>query len=312
MPQNRGCYRPCTIVATVRMLSLVGIVSSGQAPKRRVDMINSGCTAHWETGDLSKMPDTASMTPAVVTLDGAQIGYPVDGTTQTTSCDQIAAIGVADGVVRGVSTFVTAGFALGIIGEAGEQIEFKYWNGAQQKEYNAQGLFDTSTVSQTYTMKAGGNLGSFAKGGAQELVLSVAPFCKPCESGCSHYFFQKAVMIDVPEAEGCVDNAGTCEITASGGTWSCHTGANTSTPDCYTPCATPSPSPPMVENSGNQPKKQDAQGGGDTVMWALIGSAVGVGAVLAACYVARKRLLKKDSLTRTTRVDPTFITLNAL
>ena len=280
-----------------------------------MDMINPDCTAHFVTGDTSAFPDTATMVPAFVTLDGAQIGYPVDGTTETTSCDQIAAIVMTDGVevVRGVSTLIDTGYSLAFLGTAGDQIEFKYWNGAQQKEYNAQGLFDTSTVSQTYTMKAGGNLGSFAKGGAQELVLSVAPFCKPCESGCSHYFFQKAVMIDVPEAEGCVDNAGTCEITASGGTWSCHTGANTSTPDCYTPCATPPPSPPMVENSGNQPKKQDAQGGGDTtVLWALIGSAVGVGAVLAACYVARKRLLKKDSLTRTTRVDPTFITLNAL
>ena len=47
---------------------------------------------------------TASMVPAIVTLDGVQIGHPVDKAPDgTTSCDQIAAIGVADGIVRGLS-----------------------------------------------------------------------------------------------------------------------------------------------------------------------------------------------------------------
>jgi len=44
------------------------------------------------------------MVPAIVTLDGVQIGHPVDKAPDgTTSCDQIAAIGVADGIVRGLS-----------------------------------------------------------------------------------------------------------------------------------------------------------------------------------------------------------------
>jgi len=57
-------------------------------------------------------------------------------------------------------------------------------------------------------------------------------------------------MIEAP-AGGCVENAKTCEIATSSGTSSCHTGVDTASPKCYTPCAAlvppsppPSPSPP--------------------------------------------------------------------
>ena len=182
------------------------------------------------------------MMPATVQLDGDPIGYPVDGTMKNTTCDQIAAVG-ANGLVRGVSTTVGAGFSLAFIGKAGERIEFKYWNDAQQREYH---------VKLRYTMVVNGQLGSFDPDlGPQELALSVVPFCYPCESGCSHYFFQEVAMVEAPRE--CVDNGGTCEFEASsGGNWSCHTGGDTSSPECYTPCAVhpplapPPPAPPIL------------------------------------------------------------------
>ncbi|MGYP001236661016 len=66
------------------------------------------------------------MVPAIVTLDGVQIGHPVDEASDgTTSCDQVAAIGVADGIVRGVSHHIAKGFAIGVVGTGGELIEFR-------------------------------------------------------------------------------------------------------------------------------------------------------------------------------------------
>ena len=66
------------------------------------------------------------MVPAIVILDGVQIGHPVDKASDgTTSCDQVAAIGVADGIVRGVSHHIGKGFAIGLVGTGGELIEFR-------------------------------------------------------------------------------------------------------------------------------------------------------------------------------------------
>ena len=69
------------------------------------------------------------MLPAIVTLDGVQIGHPVENATGgRASCDQIASIGVSDGVVRGVSARIESGYYVPIIGNAGELIEL-YANG---------------------------------------------------------------------------------------------------------------------------------------------------------------------------------------
>merc|ERR1740139_61020 len=202
------------------------------------------CDLHFVPGDLSKFADSASIVPIIATLNGTRFGYGVDGTTQTTSCDQIAAIGVADGVVRGTSTLLETMFSLGMIGAAGELIEFRYWSAAEEKEYY---------VDSRYEMQAGGQRGSFEVGRAFELVLLEEPKCYPCESGCSHYLLEASgvvFMIEAP-AGGCVENAKTCEIATSSGTSSCHTGVDTASPKCYTPCAAlvppsppPSPSPP--------------------------------------------------------------------
>ena len=82
--------------------------------------------AHWVIGNVKNFSATASMVPAIVTLDGVQIGHPVDEASDgTTSCDQVAAIGVADGIVRGVSHHIAKGFAIGVVGTGGELIEFR-------------------------------------------------------------------------------------------------------------------------------------------------------------------------------------------
>ena len=84
------------------------------ATRRRMeDAINPGCTAHYSvTEGVSSLPDAASMMPAYVTLNGSQIGYPADGTTQETSCDQIAAVAVGTSSVRGTSSFIEQGYSV--------------------------------------------------------------------------------------------------------------------------------------------------------------------------------------------------------
>ena len=82
--------------------------------------------AHWVIGNVKNFSATASMVPAIVTLDGVQIGHPVEtGPFGTKSCDEIASLGVDDGIVRGVSTRIGLGFSIPIIGNAGELIEFR-------------------------------------------------------------------------------------------------------------------------------------------------------------------------------------------
>jgi len=202
--------------------------------RRRTAEANPGCTARFQvSGEVNQLPDTASFVPIVVTLDGTQIGFPVDGTTTTTSCDQIAAIGVNDGNVRGVSFLITAGFSLGFIGVSDEDIEFKYWNGLEKKEY---------FVKFVYSMVANGQGGTFAD--PFELVLSETPFCRPCSS-CSHYSIDQngvsVAKIEVGTETTCVDNAGTCEVTV-GETRSCYAGGDATSLKCYTPCEVPAPS----------------------------------------------------------------------
>ena len=89
------------------------------------------CVPHWVSGDVTSFWATASMMPAIVTLDGVQIGHPVetewfqDVLGSMTSCDEIAALGVDDGIVRGVSVRINQGFSVPIIGNGGELIEFR-------------------------------------------------------------------------------------------------------------------------------------------------------------------------------------------
>ena len=85
------------------------------------------CTPYFKPNeDVVHFVATASMVPAFVTLDGVQIGHPVDTRPGEHPCDQIASVGVDDGTVRGVSSHIMAGFSVPIIGNVGELIEFRY------------------------------------------------------------------------------------------------------------------------------------------------------------------------------------------
>ena len=149
-------------------------------------LAGSSCTSppHFVTGNVNMFEDAASMVPAIATLDGVQIGPPVEDSP----CDQVAAIGVIDGLVRGVSTQIDQGFSVPILGNAGEQIEFRYWRAAEGKEYfpkyrvREEGVVNEYT---TYTMKTNGQIGSFADGGAVELILLEFEF-SPC-STCTKF-----------------------------------------------------------------------------------------------------------------------------
>ena len=111
------------------------LVLLASSPSRALAM-SSSCTPHWVVGtSVNALPATASMLPAIVTLDGVQIGHPVENATGgRASCDQIASIGVSDGVVRGVSARIQSGYYVSIIGNAGELIEFRYWKATEGKE----------------------------------------------------------------------------------------------------------------------------------------------------------------------------------
>ena len=125
----------------------------------------AGCKPHFHTSeDLDDHVDTATMVPASVSLDGKPFGFPSDGTTEKNTCDELAAVG-ADGVIRGVSSPIEQGFALGFIATIGEQVHFKYWNGKQKQEYE---------VKYDFQMTKNAQLGSFGKPLVLELGKAVA------------------------------------------------------------------------------------------------------------------------------------------
>merc|ERR1719424_1894968 len=215
------------------------------------------CVPHWVSGDVTSFWATASMMPAIVTLDGVQIGHPVetewfqDVLGSMTSCDEIAALGVDDGIVRGVSVRINQGFSVPIIGNGGELIEFRYWNANQGKEYFSE---------YRYTMRNHGQIGSFVAGGEFELVLRETPFCDTCGSGCNkvELLFGGAVYpVDVG-GTGCVVRGTTCVDPSrvdqgyalpSGEDSVCVRGVDPAFAEdylvpCYTPCVDAPPPPP--------------------------------------------------------------------
>ena len=88
---------------------------------------NGPCTPYFKPHeDVVYFPAHAAAVPVIVTLDGVQIGHPVDTRPGEHPCDQIASVGVDDGTVRGVSTHIYTGFSVPIFGNDGELIEFRY------------------------------------------------------------------------------------------------------------------------------------------------------------------------------------------
>ena len=101
------------------------VLLASSSDDRRLSTV-AACVPHWVSDNVNSFSATASMVPAIVTLDGVQIGHPVETVLDgTTSCDEIASLGVDDGIVRGVSTRVELGFSVPIIGIADELIEFR-------------------------------------------------------------------------------------------------------------------------------------------------------------------------------------------
>ena len=101
------------------------VLLASSSDDRRLSTV-AACVPHWVSGGVNSFSATASMVPAIVTLDGVQIGHPVEtGPFGTKSCDEIASLGVDDGIVRGVSTHTELGFSVPIIGNTGELIEFR-------------------------------------------------------------------------------------------------------------------------------------------------------------------------------------------
>jgi len=204
-----------------------GEPTGGGGAKLSFNLLNSGCSAHFVLSDeLGDFSDSAT-TIAAVLLNGDQIGYPIDGTMPTTSCDQVAAIGVVDGLVRGTSDTVSDGFAVGIIGKHGEKIKFKYWSALEQREYD---------VPWQYTLVPGDKLGSIASTPLQ-LEVSATPVCNPCESGCSHINsngLMYALSPPFSDSYQCTaTEAGKCMLHTSLTSYACHTGKDSDSPECY-------------------------------------------------------------------------------
>ena len=112
--------------------------------------------------------------------------------------------------IRAVSSLVAQGYSLGWLGDVGEEIEFRFWNGEEEKEY---------FVHERFTMKASlteNNQGSYQVGGAVVLELAEIPPCG-CQIGCEKYQFvgpYGAFWQDISDGQ-CVEIEGACELDTS-------------------------------------------------------------------------------------------------
>ena len=126
--------------------------------------------------------ENAAWAPIQVRFENATIGFLVDpAVNKSTSCDQLAAIGVSSTTsteeIRGVSSLTSSGYALGWLGVVGEEIEFRYWNGEEEKED-----FVNEKFIMGGTNSAKNNQGSY-KTGPKVLELAEIPLCG-CQIGC--------------------------------------------------------------------------------------------------------------------------------
>ena len=215
---------------------------------------NEGCIARYEVNGTFNTQGAYSVSatwdPIEVTFNGSKIGFLVNANVNhTSSCDQMAALGLNNMTmeleIRGVSSLTSSGYSLGWLGVEGEEIEFRYWNGEDQKEY---------FVHEKFTMLAPGNnnQGSYDSG-PKVLELAEIPACG-CQIGCTQ-FYHPILLFQTLSGQSldgqCVENEGTCEVTAFANsplntTVKClKTGAdNSASANCFTPCAWPPPSPP--------------------------------------------------------------------
>ena len=209
---------------------------------------NPGCVARYVTNDSLAFQNAYAVDvtwdPIHLMFDGVQIGFLVNASVNySTSCDQLAAFGYSDVTmqleVRGVSSLTQGGYHLGWFGAEDEEIEFRYWNGEEEKEYY---------VHQTFTMPGTSLVeGSYnASIGPKILEVEDRPACG-CEAGCKYALapFVGQGWWHSKDGFECAVNGPTCEMTLYGVKRSCQTQEDSSaSANCYRPCALPPPSVP--------------------------------------------------------------------
>ena len=117
--------------------------------------------------------------------------------------------------------------------------QFRYWNANEGKEYFS---------DYRYTMAQSGQLGSFAPGGAFELILretsTEPPICETCGSCTDFAISYLSLKFRQPIVGLCVEVEGMCKTTSSvlgfPGVYPC---VNDDNVDCTATCPSP-PSPP--------------------------------------------------------------------
>ena len=169
---------------------------------------NPGCAAHYNTSSAGQYNYSvqAQWAPIELQFNGSKFGYDIDAeVNSTTSCDQMAALGLniakQELEIRGVSSLVPGGYHLGWLGAEGEEIEFRYWNGQEEKEY---------FVHERFTMGGWGSVenfqGSFGQTGPKVLELAAIPPCG-CQIGCKKYTNQFGTT-DLNSNDECVEDNG--------------------------------------------------------------------------------------------------------
>ena len=71
------------------------------------------------------------MNPVIIHRFNQPYGWPTD---PSATLDQLMAINVATGTIRGVSKIISMGLQLGIVGYEGDEIHIYYYDSAEQKE----------------------------------------------------------------------------------------------------------------------------------------------------------------------------------
>ena len=225
-------------------------------PSPDPNLPNPGCTPFFVVNESIQIGynTDAIFAPIQVLLNGSLVGYLADDSIHnwTTSCDQLAAIGVnpvtGEPEIRATSLLTSSGYALGWLGIVGEEIEFRFWNGEEEKEYSVLLLHTMGTAFSPENYR-----GSFdpSIGPVIFELVELVELCG-CQIGCqkfSHTIFgQQTLAFGSNTAKDqCVENNDTCEVVVYptapppySQTVECLTDSWVS---CYTPCASPKPSP---------------------------------------------------------------------
>eukprot|EP00964_Phaeocystis_antarctica_P094811 scaffold61445_cov55-Phaeocystis_antarctica.AAC.1 len=207
------------------------------SPSPDPNLPNPGCARFFVVNESRQIgyDVVALWSPIQMMLNGSFIDYLADDSTlnETTSCDQVAAMGrnsvTKEWEARGTSSLTSSGYALGWLGVEGEEIEFRHWNGEEEREYFVHEKFIMGRTDSPLNFR-----GSYNKSiGPVILELAEAP---PCGClGCKNFYIGFGFWLPAAD-DKCVENEGTCEITLGQGTYKCQTGKDPSpSANCFTP-----------------------------------------------------------------------------